>query len=221
MLITNIPLRFEQKKYLKDAKEVMKKKEFLDGGLLFFLFSLGYTMLIGNSVAFILFSISLILLILYSIPPIRLRKTIFGTFIVGMSSSLAFFFGYVSQGGEFPLSGTGGTTILSLGLLIFLAVSLSGVIKDRKDYEGDKRDNVKTIYTVFGLEKGKRISLAFVLISFLLPSFLFQQWHDLLFFFLAALAATSDFKKNENQERVLFYAFLLFLYCFLRLKFGN
>lgn len=194
---------------------IITKNEFLDMGLLFLILSLLYTILIKNSLALLLVLLSILLVIVYSAPPLRLRNTIFSSSLIGLGSSLAFLFGYVSQRGEL------GTTILSLGILIFLAVSLGGVIKDRKDYEGDKEGNVRTIYTIFGPKRSRRISLVLIALSFLLPLFLFhQKWHDFLFFAIAALSATIDFKRNENHERILFYAFLVFLYCFLRLKFG-
>jgi 4-hydroxybenzoate polyprenyltransferase len=198
------------------VKGVIKRGEFTDFGLLFLILALVYTILINNNLALFLVLLSLFLVILYSTPPLRLRNTIFSSCFVGIGSSLALFFGYVSQKGIILDS-----TIFSLGILVFFAVSLGGVIKDFKDYKGDRKNKVKNIYTIFGLTKGKKISLVLIAISFLLPLFLFhQKWYDFLFFIIAALTAALDFQKNENHERVLFYAFLLFLYCFLRLKFG-
>lgn len=196
------------------VKGILGRGEFLDLGLLFLLLSLAYTLLI-NPLALLLVLFSLLLIFLYSLPPFHLRKTIFSTSVIGISSSLAFIFGYISQDSEL------GTTLLPLTILLFLSISLAGVIKDKKDFQGDKKAQVKTIYTLFNPAKAKKISLLFIAIAFLLPLSLFHHRYDFLVIPTTTFLATLDFQKNENHERILFYAFLLFLYCFLRLKFSG
>ncbi len=197
------------------VKKIFSETEYFELGILFLFLAAVYSVLIKNTLSLFVVAISVFAILLYSVPPFRFRTKIFNTLFVGFGSAMTFLFGYVSQMQTFQID----EKIFSVTLLIFIAISLGDVIKDLKDYEGDRKNNVRNVFTIFGLKKGKKISLYLLFISLLIPLFLFHNFFDFLFFPLAAIFSTLDFRKNEKHERVLLYSFLVFFYCFLRMKF--
>ena len=149
----------------------------------------------------------------YSTPPLRLRKYMFGTAFIGIGSVIAFLIGYYENPST-PLT----YEILNYCILLFLATSLGSTIKDMKDYEKDRKDGIKNIFTVFGLEKGKKISSALLLVTFLIPSLVFNLPIDISFFVIMGVLSVAVFIKFEDFRPVMVLAFLVLLYCVLRLK---
>ena len=197
------------------VKKIFNERDYFELGILFLLLAMVYSLLINSTLSFIVVAVSVFSILLYSVPPFHLKNKIYGTAFVGFGSAMTFLFGYVSQVQTLPIN----DKIFFVTLLIFIAISLGDVIKDFKDYEGERKENVKTLFTVFGLKKGKKISLYLLFASMSIPLFIFHQFVDFLFFPLVAILATLDFRKNEKHERVLFYSFLVFFYCFLRMRF--
>ncbi|MHA1784900.1 MAG: UbiA family prenyltransferase, partial [Candidatus Helarchaeota archaeon] len=164
--------------------------------------------------------LSLIFLILYvlsgyfySAPPLRLRNRIFATVFIGFWSLMAFYIGFFSSSSfiqyrEFVLS-----------ILILSALSLGTVVKDYKDYEGDKLNNINTIFTKYGLETGSKICSIFLLITFLIPLFLIYHFFDFLIIIPLAITTVLFFNWKKNAKKVeitfLFY-FIEIAYVFLR-----
>ncbi|NVM52701.1 MAG: UbiA family prenyltransferase [Candidatus Helarchaeota archaeon] len=148
--------------------------------------------------------------ILYSIPPLRIRQYIIASIFIGATSTIAFFFGYLSL-----------TTIFSgeifiIGLLIFLGLSMGTVIKDYKDYEGDKAENIRTIFTTFGVEWGLIISYILLLITFLLPIVLIHQIIDIIIIVGSAILTIIVFKLKKNVTHVFLLYFIVLFYSFMR-----
>jgi 4-hydroxybenzoate polyprenyltransferase len=120
-------------------------------------------------------------------------------------------FGYTSQAASIN------SPIIPVSLLLFVGSSVGVIAKDFKDYQGDKSDNVKTVFTVLGLRKGIRFTSILLLISFLLPLLLLNSAKDVLFFAGLAILSSVDFRIRTNFDRTIIYFLALVFYGTLRL----
>ncbi len=164
--------------------------------------------------------------LLYSIPPIRLKNRIFGYVCVGWASVVAFLTGIyspVSWRNELYWFST--TTprnipffpdIAVISLILFSVLSISPYINAIADYEGDKEGGVKSIYTIYGLEKGKKIVSILVMFLFLAPLLLFHSTIDILIFLTASIASVLIFYYLENYQAIFGIYFLILIYVLLR-----
>jgi 4-hydroxybenzoate polyprenyltransferase len=151
----------------------------------------------------------------YSAPPLRLRKRLFSTVFIGWGSVVAFFIGYFGRTRIKELSVDHRT--LSLAMVIFSALSLGPLVKDLKDYEGDKQAGVKTFFTVFEISRGTKIVSLLLGISLLTPVLLFHELADIIFFgCLAALTAWLFYARGRADLSRLGYGAAV-LYGFLRI----
>jgi geranylgeranylglycerol-phosphate geranylgeranyltransferase len=115
-----------------------------------------YNFIIGNLLAFWISPLTLILTIVYScigisysIPPIRLKRTIFSYAVIGSG---------------FLISTLVGSTVAIpsekaayLGCIMFLIVTGCGPLKDFENIEGDRRAGIYTIPIRFGKTKTSRL----------------------------------------------------------------
>lgn len=147
----------------------------------------------------------------YSAPPFRFRKYLFHNVFIGLWSVFSFLSGYFVN----IAVGTN-QKINQILICIFLSLFLGTAIKDLKDFQGDKENGIKTVFTVFGFKKGKIISTLMLFGSFLTPSILFPKIQDIIFFLTMGILASLDFYKKENIERMFIYYFFLLFYCFLK-----
>lgn len=149
----------------------------------------------------------------YSAPVLRLRKYIFGTLFIGLWSAMAFYFAFFSWNFNIRYD------VIIIGILIFIALSLGTVVKDYKDYEGDKANDVQTIFTKFGLKKGSWICSAFMFITFIIPFFLVFSVTDLSIIISIAVSAVLLFNWKQNTRKVEVTFLLYFVeiaYVFMR-----
>lgn len=143
--------------------------------------------------AFMIVALALISAIAYSAPPLRLRARLGSNVFIGWGSFLMFYLGYSAWTTirEWPLE----RVPMTVALVIFAALSLGTVTKDAKDYEGDIEAGVRTVFTVFGRERGGRIAAASLFLSLLTPLALFSGMADALVFSLIAFAAAVGFER--------------------------
>lgn len=149
--------------------------------------------------------------ILYSAPPFRLRITLAAPAVIGLGSGLAFLLGYVTAGGE-----VGNPEAVKIAVLLCLALAFGSTVKDLKDYEGDRQAGVRTLFTVFGIEKGKKMAAGFVVSSFLLPLFLIHRPIDVIMLSAVGIAVSWDFLARGSMNRVMTGYFLALGYTALR-----
>jgi 4-hydroxybenzoate polyprenyltransferase len=145
---------------------------------------------------------------LYSFYPFRLKRfPILATFVLACASLTTIWGGFllVKQNSiyNFPVK---------VILLVLVAFSLGFSAKDIKDYEGDKKDNVKTIPVIFGLERGKKIIGVLSFICFLLPPIIFFQYFKPLigFAIIAGLLSYYLITKRGYSERPLLVLYFLY-----------
>lgn len=164
----------------------------------------------------------------YSAPPFRFRNSPFHSVAIGFASAAVFLFGFMTPytvfappiGGELPVLGVGMTEPTlegwSIALIIFVALSIAPMITDLKDYEADKKHKARSIYTVFGLETGKKVVSALIIVLFLLPLLLFTSVMDIALFVILGIVSFFGFYKYESHELVFICYFFVLIYCVTR-----
>jgi 4-hydroxybenzoate polyprenyltransferase len=152
----------------------------------------------------------------YSVPPFRVRDRIWSSVIIGSGSACAFLIGFFTPNYLGIASAVSMDAIL-IALIIFSALSMGPVLTDLKDYEGDRRANVKTLYTVFGLEEGKRIASTFIPVMFIIPTLILNNIFDIAIFVIFGALATIIFYKKGDFRGVFLCYFIVIIYCILRI----
>ncbi len=175
---------------------------------------------------FILNLTFIIAALLYSIPPIRLKNRIFGYVCVGWASVVAFLTGiYSPVAWRSELHWFSTTTprnipffpdIAVISLILFSVLSISPYINAIADYEGDKEGGVKSIYTIYGLEKGKKIVSILIMFLFLSPLLLFNSTIDILILLSASLASVLIFYFIEKYQAIFGIYFSVLIYVLAR-----
>ncbi len=209
-----------QKNRTPVTEGALSRRTYLELGVISALLAIIMSIILKNFMITALTIISLVSAVLYSVPPFRLRNRLFSTSFIGIVSVTSFLIGYLGKG-ESPLipynSPIISIEIIYLLVVLFFAVTMGTNVKDLKDIEGDKESGVRTLFTVFGHEKGKDITSVLVLISFLLPILLFSGLVDIVFFVTLALVIVFVFRRFEKYQLVIGASFLVFAYCTLKL----
>ncbi len=114
--------------------------------------------------AFIFVILTIILHLLYSLPPFRLKRIFpLQSIILAFEALFAMFTGYSSLAPNNPLY----SFPIRMIVLVLFTLSLAFNTKDIRDIEGDKKEKIKNLYTLFGIKKGKLINAILVLIAYL------------------------------------------------------
>jgi 4-hydroxybenzoate polyprenyltransferase len=202
----------------------IKKSTYIEVVHLLSIFVWGVVIIIGL-VPFLITFILYILLLLYNTPPYRMRNYTSSSIFIGLTSMLIYFLGYFTSNSESLQNALPGNAVFMLsvspakaitqeaiviGLLILCILSISPILTQLKDYEGDKKAGVKTIYTVYGLKKGKKIATMLLPILFLTPLLLFYNVMDIVILIVLTTIATIIFHKKGDVTPV-FGCYLVFL----------
>jgi 4-hydroxybenzoate polyprenyltransferase len=150
----------------------------------------------------------------YSVPPFRLRLRLGSNLIIGWGSFLAFYLGYHAWTTikEFPLE----PKPVLVSIIILSALSLGSFTKDGKDYEGDLASGVRTVFTVYGPEKGGRIASVGLFLSLLTPLLLLHGLADIVFFPVVAVLTAFLFEKKRRLIVPFAGYTIIAIYAFLR-----
>jgi 4-hydroxybenzoate polyprenyltransferase len=177
---------------------------------LFVLFTSG----VLGAKAFLIVGVAIVSAHVYSAPPLRLRLRLGSNLIIGWGSFLMFYLGYFAWTtiAEWPAE----REPVAVSFIILAALSLGSVTKDAKDYEGDLEAGARTVFTVFGPEKGGRIAAVCLFLSLLTPLALFHGTADVPVLALVAVAAAFGFERSRKLA-VPFGAYALaFAYAIMR-----
>lgn len=202
------------------------KKRYDDLTVLTALSAVFFSVLLGVHIV-LLVLLSIVLAILYSISPIRLRDRLYGHICVGLGSVIAFLTGIYSppywrygisiyaevMHRDIPLF----PEIFQISLLILVVLSISPLINALSDYQGDLKSGVKNVYTVLGLEKGKRIVSILIFFLFISPAMWFNSIPDLLFMSCLGLLSSVVFYRYEDHRPVFGMYFIVLLYVMINL----
>ncbi len=196
-----------------------KIPQYLQLSVLFSAIILFISYLIGRIVPIFIITI-LTVIIIYSKPPFRLRNNIImAPVLIGFATLMVYLVGYFA--GDFTKDITIKPFAFQVGSLILLYTTLIITAKDYKDYEGDCRNNVKTIFTAFGINKGKIIVSALVFLTFLTGIIVLQHPLDLLIFLIFGVTAACDFKIHAGADRIFILSLLWLMYINWRIITGG
>ncbi|MCX8092838.1 MAG: UbiA family prenyltransferase [Candidatus Goldbacteria bacterium] len=194
-------------------KEIINKKNYIKIFWICFIssllisFSLNYTTLL---ITIIIHLVSYI----YSSPPFRIKKIFpVNIILIAFSSVLALFLGFASSN-EFKILFY---FPYRLGLTMLIVLSLAFNVKDINDYAGDKKYGIKTIMTIFGFEKGKKIIAILAFLGYIfLPLFLNLKILLLYSFVFGILTSYTILRsKNKVNEPIIFLLFFIYLFIFI------
>ncbi|MBU1051146.1 MAG: UbiA family prenyltransferase, partial [Nanoarchaeota archaeon] len=176
---------------------------------IFFLLSIGFSLLASYYVFSFVLLFNILYGFIYSAPPFRLKRFfIIPNIIIALCSLAAVMAGFaiISRADsliEFPKN---------LLVLILIIYTISTTLKDIKDYWGDKQEGIKTIPTVFGLRRGKRIIGFLIALSFILvPIFFPVKYLMYVSIPFALMGYLFVVKKNEKWIFVLEFIFIVIL----------
>jgi 4-hydroxybenzoate polyprenyltransferase len=89
--------------------------------------------------------------------------------------------------------------------------------KDLKDYQGDLMNGVRTVFTVFGKKRGKKIVSICLGLSLLTPVMLFHGINDIAFLLLAASLTSMFFYLRERLIITYLGYGAVSLYCLIKI----
>jgi len=143
--------------------------------------ALSFAVIINIKIFFLIVLI-LIFAHIYSVPPVRARKNILGNVIIGISVLIAFLIGIYSSGRTNILT----ARVLFLAGIIFLFATALTLAKDIKDIEGDEKNGIKNLFTIYGKRKGKKITTILIFFILNVPAIVYLDLNILLFSLIAA-----------------------------------
>lgn len=198
----------------------IEKNEYLTVGSVYLVFALLFAFFVGDY-CFAITLLFVVISVLYSAPPLRLKRLFpFSSIVIGLESLIAFLLG------QFSLDERGILLFrnMPLWILVFLAFSLGSNVKDLKDIEGDRESGVSTLPVFFGEVLGRKIIAVFLFLSylavpfflvriFIIPRFMGLVISSLLF----GLVNLFYIVRRDADEKPVFLMY--FLYIFLLLFF--
>ena len=157
----------------------------------------GFSLIIAQSIYYI-----------YSAKPLRLKKhflsssLLIGIASVSVAMSSFFLVSPDQHVSAFPVNAI---------LIIGIAYAILSNLKDIKDYEGDKKENIRTLPVVFGLEKSKYIIAALCsLVSIAVPLIL-ELRSMLLVSICTSLFLFFLFTRKNYQEKYIFLVIFVYI----------
>jgi len=170
----------------------------------------------------------LLLSYVYSFKPVRFKKHILSPMLIGLGTFFAFVFGFLtpfsvvatvsgSQGTIAYLTGDVAMPQLTaeafyVGFFMFAGLVIGSMVTDIEGYQEDVNAGVRTIYTVFGMQRGKRVVGFLIFLGALMPLFLFSTLMDDFVFPLLGFAAMLLFWQTGRSRSVIVIALLGLLY---------
>jgi homogentisate phytyltransferase / homogentisate geranylgeranyltransferase len=137
----------------------------------------------------------------YSVPPLRLKSyPLIATFLIALASLAAFAAGFYFV----SLDKTTKALPVAYIALILVGLTLGENVKDIKDIEGDRKEDVYTFPVVFGEKNGKRIVGALAAAAFLLVPLLLQVEAMLVPSILAGVGIYFLVNRKRYSERPIF-----------------
>ena len=137
-------------------------------------------------VPFCFYAPTLLLALIYSMPPLRLKRfPVLSGLTIGLICMLMVFYGFT----VLPTHHLIRLFPRELFWILLLALPLGIQVKDMKDYIGDKKTRMWSLPVLFGPVWGKRIIMISIFVAFLIPGFLVSGQLVLFASFLLGLLA--------------------------------
>lgn len=177
---------------------------FIHIGIISFFLAILYSLAIDH-ITFLIIFLIMGDYFLYSAPPLRLKRVLFfSKFWIALNSFILVILGYYFISGrtdlpwEITVAFLGGFTIL----INFI---------DLKDYEGDKKEGIKTIPTVIGLKKSKILIGLIFLFGFTAFGVALQNLLLLVIFIVAGIIQVFLTIRDNYKESYVFSVYLIIL----------
>lgn len=175
---------------------------------IFFLTISLFSALIINYRIFLIILALHILHFSYSSKPLRLKRFFpISIFLLSLAALLTAISGYALFNPYKPFT----SFPIKPAMLIFIPLFLSLNFRDMHDLKGDKKTKITTLFTIFGMEKGRYINAYLVLISYLLVPVILKFY--LLFFATIPLGVASFYAclKKPFNEKIIFYIYFILI----------
>ena len=168
--------------------------------------------MIINAYILLLIILGIFLAIIYSAPPLRLRRNYVGNLLIGISLVISFIVGVLSisdLGILFEVKN------ITYSFILFLLGTVVTFAKDIKDVKSDYKFGIKNFYTIYGKEKGKRIVIFLVFLILNTPAFILKNLVLLPLTFIVSLSACYIYYKKEDEKPVYIVSALLMAFIFV------
>lgn len=153
---------------------------------------------------------------IYFFPLLRLKRWYpVSTFLLGLAAVVAILIGFCTVADQ---------KIESIPIpyrflfIILVTMTISFATKDRKDFERDSAGDIKTLYTCFGPDKGRKINAILVFLSYSLIPILFESP---IFFIITLPAGLSSalvtWSRDRYSEGLIFIIYFIFSLLFFGL----
>jgi homogentisate phytyltransferase / homogentisate geranylgeranyltransferase len=163
-----------------------------------------FAVLIGY-IAIVLTAASLCLSILYSAPPLRLKRYPFvASSTIAVFALIVFSLGFYSgqPTGMFPTS---------LALVILVSYNLAINTKDLKDYEGDKKSGVFTLPVLLGQKRGRTVIAALDYAAYMSVPFILEIPWLIVPALIFGGVTFYLIRREKTPEALIFFVLFLFL----------
>jgi 4-hydroxybenzoate polyprenyltransferase len=161
---------------------------------------------------FFLFLVILALGYIYSAPPLRLKKWfLLSNLAMTTSGTILFVIGYLLVNANNAITNLPQNIVILAFCVLFLLSS----IKDLKDYQGDPVDKVTTVFTIFGLRRGKLIIAIATFVALMLFPIILKNPDLLLIsisFGIAEFFLIFDRKLREKWIVILLFVYVILAY---------
>ena len=175
--------------------------------LFFFIISIFSASLI-NYRLFLIVLFGHILHFCYSSKPLRLKRFYpLSIFTLSFAALLTAISGYALFNSYKPII----SFPLKPALLIFVPLFLSLNFRDLADYRGDGKTNITTLFTIFGLEKGRSINACLVLLSYLLVPLILNFYPLLIATIPLGITSFYFSLKKPFNEKMIFYIYFILI----------
>lgn len=180
------------------------RDHFIKVGIISFFLACLYASVI-DQIAFLIILLVMGSYFIYSAPPLRLKRIFFfSKFWISFNSLILIILGYYFVTGR---------TDIPYEIVLAFFIGFTALINfiDIKDYEGDKREGIKTIPTVLGLKRGKLVIGAIFLLCYIAFGVVLQNNLLLLFMTLSGILQFYLINQKDYKESYVFSLYLIAL----------
>lgn len=195
------------------VKKALTVEDYKFVALIFAFFALSFSTILNLQI-FLLTILGLVLGVIYSVPPIRLRRHFVGNLVMGISLVISFTIGFLIANDINSIFNSKNYVFIFLLLLFGTLITFT---KDIKDIKSDSKYDVKNFYTVYGKEKGKKIVTILLFIVLNLPTLLLKDFTILPITIIFSSLTCWIYYKKEDEKVVYIMSALLGIYIFMNL----
>jgi 4-hydroxybenzoate polyprenyltransferase len=175
--------------------------------IFFLIISLSSALIINYRI-FLIVLFAHILHFSYSSKPLRLKRFFpVSVFILTLGALLAAISGYALFNSYRPFVSFPPRAALFILIPLFLSLNF----RDLVDYKGDGKTDITTLFTIFGIEKGKYINAYLVLLSYLLVPVILRFYPLFIATIPLGIASFYVCIRKPFNEKMIFYIYFILI----------